>query len=133
MTIKKVGNCMTRKFMIMAVCVCLLIVGASCSTAPLLSGNARLVIRVLPDPLEGWKTALIYLNGQYVDTAVPGSDEKSYDLAPGKYSITVKIEGYETWKESVTLFEGQKKQYIELHPKKTFVKPLSSSIHRFLS
>ncbi len=124
---------MTRKFMMVVGCLCLLVLGTSCSTAPLMPGNASLVIRVLPDPSEGWKTALIYLNGQYVDTAVPGSDEKTYDLAPGKYSITVTIEGYETWKESVTLFEGKKKQYIELHPKKTFVKPLSSSIHRFFS
>jgi hypothetical protein len=91
------------------------------------------VVAVIPEPYEKWESSRVYLNGQYVDTAVPGSDQKTYDLAQGNYDVKVVTEGYETCEENVSLIEGRKQHYIEFHPKKVFRRPLKAAFQKFFS
>ena len=111
-----------------------LVLATSCATTtPLQSGSSSLSIRVMPDPGTGWKTARIYLNEQCVDTAIPDHDKITFSLAPGKYDVKVILAGYETCEETVSLIEGRQEQYIEFHPKKALLSPLTRSIQRFFS
>lgn len=107
----------------------------SCATSrqDLEAGGSRLIIQVLPEPYGKWQAAKVYLNGQYIETAVPGNDQISYDLAPGKYTIKVITDGYETCEENVSLVEGKKQQYIELRPKKSVNSDFMAAVKKFFS
>ena len=124
---------MIKKIPMLTGCLLALIFVTSCATTPLHSGSSKLVICVLPEPYERWEIAKVYLNGQYVDSAVPGNDRVTYDLAPGEYRIKVITDGYETCRESVSLIEGPKQQYVEFHPKKMLRRSVPAAIEKFFS
>ncbi|MEI8138236.1 MAG: PEGA domain-containing protein [bacterium] len=107
----------------------------SCATTrhELKAGSSRLVVAVIPDPYDRWESAKVYLNGHFVDTAVPGSDQKTYDLAQGNYDVKVITDGYETCEGNVSLIEGRKQHYIEFHPKKVFRRSMSAALRKFFS
>jgi hypothetical protein len=88
---------------------------SSCQTTGISPGENPLILRVLP---EGeWRIAKIYLNSEYVDTAEPGGDQRTLNVAAGKYHIRIETDNHETWEDTVSVIDGIGTQYIRLHPK----------------
>jgi len=88
----------------------------SCATSEIKSGEESLVVRILPQ--GAWPTSKIYLNNQYIDTAVPGADQRVFKVAPGHYRIRLVTDNHTTCEETVTIVGGMGgKNYFEFHPK----------------
>lgn len=88
---------------------------SSCATPELKSGDESLTIRVMPQ--GEWKTAKVYLNDQYVDTAVPGADQRMFKVAPGRYKIRLETDNHDKCEATATVVgEMRGKNYFEFHP-----------------
>ena len=89
----------------------------SCMTREIKSGREALVVRILPQ--GDWQTSKIFLNNQYVDTAVPGADRREFRVAPGRYNVRLETDNHEICKETVTIVDGMEgRNYFEFHPQR---------------
>ena len=88
---------------------------SSCMTREIKSGREPLVVRALPQ--GEWQTSKIYINNQYVDTAVPGADKRVFSVAPGRYNVRLETDNHEVCEETVTIVDGMEgRNYFEFHP-----------------
>ena len=88
---------------------------SSCMTREIKSGREALVVRTLPQ--GKWQTSKIYINNQYVDTAVPGADRREFSVAPGQYNIRLVTDNHAVCEEKVTIVDGlEGRNYFEFHP-----------------